>query len=133
MHLRRALLILASLDIAAAPGARAQFVLPLLDSPAAAPEPAGQFASQCGTCHSLTPGEQRQGPNLHGVFGRHAGRLPGFAYSSGFAAADWAWDADRLDAWLANPQALVPGAAMPYRQADPAVRRSIITFLQEQR
>ena len=133
MRLPRAMAVLASLGAIAASVARAQFPLPLPVAPAAPPDPATQFADQCGACHALAPGEQRMGPNLRGIFGRPAGTIAGFAYSPGFAAANWTWDAARLDAWLANPQALIPGTPMLYRQANPDIRRTIIAYLQEQR
>lgn len=96
------------------------------------PDGAALFRRQCGTCHSLTPGEVRQGPNLAGVYGRKAGTVPGFKYSAGFADADWAWDEAHLDPYLANPQAVIKGGVMGYRQAKPEVRQEIIAYLKEQ-
>ena len=94
---------------------------------------AGLFAGQCGTCHTVEHGAPpRQGPNLAGVYLRKAGTLPGFHYSAGFARADFVWDDAHLDAWLGGPQTLIPGAVMLYRQDDPAIRRSIITWLKDQ-
>jgi len=55
-----------------------------------------------------------------------------FHYSSGFARVAFAWNEAHLDAWLTNPQKLIPGAVMLYRQADPAIRASIIAWLKEQ-
>lgn len=118
------------LGIAAAAPVRAQFQVP------AAPPPDGAslFRNQCATCHSLNPADPpRQGPLLKGVVGRPAGSVPGFHYSPGFAKADFAWDEARLDQWLTNPQAVIPGAVMPYRQANPATRKLIIDYLKEQR
>jgi cytochrome c len=86
----------------------------------------------CTTCHSLvTPAEPRQGPNLVGVYGRTAGTLPGFSYSPGFQAGAKGiiWDEANLDRWLTNPQAMLPGAVMLYKQANPDKRRAIIAFL----
>lgn len=97
-----------------------------------APDGGKLFARQCGTCHSLVPGEVRQGPNLAGVYGRTAGTLPGFKYSPGFADADWAWDAAHLDPYLANPQSVIKGGVMAYRQAKPEIRQAIIGYLKEQ-
>ena len=74
----------------------------------------------------------RQGPNLAGVYGRKAGTVPGFKYSAGFADADWTWDEAHLDPYLANPQAVIKGGVMGYRQAKPEIRQSIIAFLKEQ-
>ncbi len=49
----------------------------------------------------------------------------------GFAKADFVWDDARLDAWLTNPQAVIPGAVMAYRQAKPETRAMIIAYLKE--
>ncbi len=68
---------------------------------------------------SIPPHRRGWGPNLAGIIGRKAGSLAGFHYSAGFAKADFTWDADRLNAYLTNPDTVVPGAAMPYRQANP--------------
>ena len=45
--------------------------------------------------------------------------------------ADFVWDEARLDAWLTNPQAVIPGAVMAYRQAKPETRAAIIAYLKE--
>ena len=42
------------------------------------------------------------------------------------------WDEAKLDAYLANPQAAMPGSVMAYRQANPATRAAIIGYLKEQ-
>jgi len=113
-----------------APSAHAQFPLP---AQTAAPDGATLFQNQCGTCHTLSAGEPiRQGPPLGGVFGRPAGSVPGFKYSAGFAIAGFTWDAPHLDAWLTHPQAVIPGAVMAYRQANPATRKQIIEWLKDQ-
>jgi cytochrome c len=112
------------------PAAYAQFALP---APSLPPDGAKLFQNQCGTCHTLSASEPiRQGPPLGGVFGRPAGSVPGFKYSAGFATAGFTWDAQHLDAWLTNPQAVIPGAVMAYRQANPATRKQIIDWLKDQ-
>ena len=60
-----------------------------------------------------------------------AGGMDGFHYSPNFAKADFTWDDARLDAWMTNPQQMVPGAVMAYRQAKPEVRAAIIAYLKE--
>jgi len=107
----------------------AQVVLPQAD----VPDGAILFRRQCGTCHSLQPGETRQGPHLAGVYGRRAGSVEGYKYSAGFASAGWAWDEEHLDPYLANPQAVIKGGVMGYRQAKPEVRQAVIAYLKEQR
>lgn len=93
---------------------------------------AEMFKRQCATCHTTSAADPpRQGPTLAGVFERKAGSVADFHYSPGFAAANWTWDRDHLDAWLTNPQAVIPGAIMPYRQANAAVRAALIDYLKE--
>jgi cytochrome c len=114
--------------ISAFSAASAQMPLPA----AKPPEGAALFKQQCGTCHTTDASEPfRQGPPLDRVVGRPAGKVGGFHYSSGFAKADFVWDETKLDAWLSNPQAVVPGAVMAYRQAKPETRAAIIAYLKE--
>jgi len=92
------------------------------------------FKQQCATCHSLKATDPpRQGPVLAGVYGRKPGTLVGFHYSPGYASADFVWDDEHLDTYLADPQALIPGAIMLYKQKNEAVRKAIISFLKEQK
>jgi cytochrome c len=89
------------------------------------------FRKNCQTCHSLVAdGVRRAGPNLHQVFGRKAGTLDDFPYSEALRQAGFAWTAEAMDAWLANPQSYLPGTYMMYRQADPEIRAAIIGYLQ---
>jgi len=96
------------------------------------PDGATLFKQQCAVCHTLSLSEpMRQGPPLVKVVGRTAGKVEGFRYSDGLAKAEFAWDEARLDAWLANPQAVIPGVVMAYRQAKPETRAAIINYLKE--
>jgi len=108
--------------------ASAQIPLPA----AKPPDGATLFKQQCGTCHTSNETDPvRQGPSLFNIVGRRAGTADGFKYSSGFARADFAWDEARIDAWITNPQQMIPGAVMAYRQARPEVRAAIIAYLKE--
>jgi len=91
-----------------------------------------QFKKSCGTCHVAEAGAgPRQGPNLFGVVGRAAGSVEGFNYSPAFVAAKSGivWDEQTLDRWLTDPQSVIPGAVMPYKQADPDKRKLVIEYL----
>jgi cytochrome c len=101
--------------------------------PAAKPtDGATLFKQQCATCHTTNPSEPvRQGPSLFRIVGRPAGKVDGFHYSAGFAKANFVWDDSRLDAWLANPQAIISGAIMAYRQSKAETRAAIIAYLKE--
>jgi cytochrome c len=91
---------------------------------------AALFRQQCGTCHTIDLTEPlRQGPPLARIVGRPAGKVAGFRYSDALAKADFAWDETRLDAWLTDPQAVLPGVRMPYRQAKAETRAALIAYL----
>lgn len=90
------------------------------------------FKQQCATCHTTSASDPaRQGPTLFNIVGRDAGTIEGFRYSSGFAAAPFKWDEQKLDEWLTNPQAMIPGAVMAYRQAKSEIRAAIVSYLKE--
>ncbi|HAH10915.1 MAG TPA: hypothetical protein DCL54_03575 [Alphaproteobacteria bacterium] len=85
------------------------------------------WESRCTGCHSLD--EDRIGPRHRGVVGRKAGSIQGFAYSDAVKKAGFIWDSVKLDAWLTNPQALLPGQRMNFRVAKPEDRADIIAYL----
>jgi cytochrome c len=112
----------------AATMAAAQMPLPATTPP----DGATLFKQQCATCHTINMSDPaRQGPTLFKIVGRPAGKADGFHYSAGFAKADFVWDDARLDAYLANPQATVPGSIMAYRQPKAETRAAIIAYLKE--
>ena len=114
------------------------FVLAALQAPPAAAEgdrARGERVFQrCYACHSVDPSEAGlEGPNLHGVVGRPAGTVDGFAYSESLrarTAEGLVWDEAALDAFLAAPQGFLPGNAMGFfglRDAD--ARADLIAYL----
>lgn len=111
-----------------APPARAQMPLPS----AKPPDGPTLFKQQCATCHTTNLSDPvRQGPPLFKVVGRPVGKADGFRYSAGFTEANFVWDDARLDAYLTNPQAMIPGSVMAYRQAKAETRAAIIAYLKE--
>lgn len=73
-----------------------------------------QVFRKCQACHSLEPGKNTVGPSLAGVIGHKAGSAPNFDYSPAMKQANIVWDAKTLDAYLADPQKVVPGNKMPF-------------------
>jgi len=84
----------------------------------------------CAACHKLEAGANNVGPSLHGIFSRKAGELPDFRYSPALKRSGIVWTPQTLDAFLTNPQALVPGNRMPYAgMADAGNRADLIAYL----
>lgn len=88
------------------------------------------YESRCGGCHSLDT--NRVGPAHRGVYGRKAGSAPNFAYSTAVKGSTVVWEEKTLDAWLTNPQAVIPGQRMNFRVALPEDRADIIAYLRQQ-
>ena len=129
LSMRAVVVGLCTAVVLVARAADAQMPLPA----AKPPDGAALFRQQCAVCHTTSQSEpMRQGPPLVKIVGRPAGKIEGFRYSESLAKADFAWDETRLDAWLTNPQAVIPGVTMVYRQAKPETRAAIIAFLKEQ-
>jgi cytochrome c len=89
------------------------------------------FFSYCARCHSLEPARHLTGPSLAGLIGRKAGTAEGFRYySDALKSANLVWDEQTLDAWLADPTALVPGNLMRFQGIpDPQKRQDLIAYL----
>jgi nitrite reductase (NO-forming) len=69
---------------------------------------------KCQACHSMEPGKTILGPSLAGILGRKAGSDPAYSYSPAMKQANIVWDAKSLDAYLSDPQKIVPGNKMPF-------------------
>jgi cytochrome c len=89
---------------------------------------------QCAVCHKVEKDAANGvGPNLHGIVGKKAASVAGFAYSQ--PMKDWGqtWTEANLDAYLENPRKVVVGTKMVYAgQSDPAKRKEIIDWLKKQ-
>jgi cytochrome c len=90
------------------------------------------FNTSCRTCHSIDKGDNRLGPNLHGLIGRKAGSEE-YGYSQAMSASNVVWDAKTLERFIENPNAVVPGNNMkPFGGiSDPKIRASIVQYLSD--
>ncbi len=75
-----------------------------------------QVFLQCRGCHQAAAGGAHMvGPNLYGVIGREAGSAAGFGfYSKAMQNAGISWSPAQLDAYLADPRAVVAGTSMAF-------------------
>jgi cytochrome c len=89
------------------------------------------FNNACRTCHTTKEGDNRVGPHLYKIIGRKAGSLPDYGYSSALKGADFVWDEEKLERFIANPDELVPGNNMkPYSGLTSTDDRArIVSFL----
>ena len=55
--------------------------------------------------------------------------MTGFEYSPALRGSRIVWDAQTLDAWLADPERLVPGQRMNYSVPGPEDRAALIEYL----
>ncbi|MFQ5625566.1 MAG: c-type cytochrome [Methyloligellaceae bacterium] len=85
----------------------------------------------CAACHSLQPGVHLSGPSLAGLWGKKAASIAGYGrYTEALKKAGIVWDEDTLNAWLAEPQAMVPGTTMMFRGIEKdETRVNLIAFL----
>jgi cytochrome c len=94
-----------------------------------------QFLRKCSVCHTLTPdGARRAGPTLHDLFGRSAGSVAGYAYSTALAESGIVWSEATIDRLFdIGPNHYTPGSKMPMQRiASPQDRADLIAFLRRE-
>ncbi len=87
------------------------------------------FAKRCGGCHALD--RDKEGPRLHGVYGRAAAAVDSFPYSTPLKNSRLIWTGENLDKWLAGPENLVRDNDMAFYVESADERREIIQFLKQ--
>jgi cytochrome c len=70
---------------------------------------------QCQICHSIGSNAQNKiGPELNGLDGRHSGTVTNFSYSDANKNSGIVWNETTFKEYIVNPQAKIPGAKMPF-------------------
>jgi cytochrome c len=87
----------------------------------------------CATCHSLQPGVHLSGPSLADRWDKEAATISDYGrYTDALKKSGIIWEENTLDAWLADPQAMVPGTTMTFRGVEQEeTRKSLIAFLRQ--
>ncbi|MFN3548796.1 MAG: c-type cytochrome [Mesorhizobium sp.] len=73
---------------------------------------------KCTACHAVgADAKNKVGPELNGIVGRKVASVEGFKYSPAmteFGAGDKVWDAETIDAYLADPKSFIPKNKMAF-------------------
>lgn len=112
----------------------AEQALPFEDVMAAADPAKGEKVfSKCKACHSLTAGENKTGPSLHGVVNRKVDTEAGFSYSGALEKVADTWTPENLYHFLENPKKFAPGTAMSFSGLKKDTDRAdLIAYLEQQ-
>lgn len=87
------------------------------------------FEARCQACHKKTA-DHAVGPGLEGVYGRTAGTVEGYNFSTAMENYGEIWEEDTLDAFIEDPDGVVPGTKMAFSGlADAQDRMDLIAFL----
>ncbi|MGB3864706.1 MAG: cytochrome c family protein, partial [Xanthobacteraceae bacterium] len=73
-----------------------------------------QVFKKCQACHSMQAGKNLLGPSLAGIVGTKAGEVPNYSFSQAMKQSGIIWTPEKLDAYLQDPQKVVPGNKMPF-------------------
>jgi len=89
------------------------------------------YANKCAICHSVVEGHNGVvGPSLFGIIGRIPARAPAFSYSASMTNLKDPWTERRIDWFLQDPPARVPGTYMAFTGLrDPAARAAVVCYL----
>ena len=101
--------------IAAAAGATMTQIALLQPALAQDAQKGQQAFNMCFPCHSVGPDAQNKvGPELNGLDGRHAGTVPNFNYSNANKNSGIVWSEATFKQYIADPRAMIPGTKMPF-------------------
>jgi cytochrome c len=87
------------------------------------------FERRCIGCHAMEA--NREGPRLAGVYGRKAGGVAGFTYSTGLKSLGVTWNDATLERWLSDPDLMVPDNNMNFGVPKAEERRDLIAYLKQ--
>ena len=104
-------------------------------SPASAQDAAAgeKVFARCRACHQVgETAKNAVGPKLNGLFGRKAGSVEGFNYSTANKDSGVTWDEQSFTAYIEDPRKFMPGNRMAYPGVkNPDEIGSLVAFLKQ--
>jgi cytochrome c len=71
--------------------------------------------NKCLPCHAIGPdAENKIGPQLNGLDGRHSGTAPNYSYSDANSKSGIVWGEATFKQYIKDPAAMVPGTKMTF-------------------
>ena len=72
-----------------------------------------QVFARCAPCHAVGPNaENKLGPELNGLDGRHSGTAANFSYSDANKNSGIVWNEAKFKEYIQDPRGVVPGTKM---------------------
>jgi cytochrome c len=85
----------------------------------------------CKSCHTFEQGGANgTGPNLWDIVGHPVAAIEGFGYTTALQEFGGTWTYERLDKYLENSKAYIPGTEMAQRVRKEGKRADILAYLQ---
>jgi cytochrome c len=88
---------------------------------------------QCKACHQIGESAKNAvGPVLNGLFGRKAGTIEGYSYSSANKNSGITWDEATFREYIRDPKAKIPGTKMVFPGLkDPKQIDDVVAYLKQ--
>lgn len=97
------------------------------------PKKGKRVYNKCKTCHNLTKTKNKIGPHLVGIFGRKAGSVEGYKYSSAMRNSGIVWDEKNMEAYITKPKEFLPGNKMTFAGLKKASQRAdVMAYMKQQ-